>query len=225
VTHFRYSAELFRAAATWVKSNCTNPKLVRDVLRSLFDAKAAGVNCWFLIGGGLIRSGAASLVHCFAGELFVFQLTDAQAALRGVERQGVLTGRDRAPSMGTQAPVSAAISLDRLELLTPTITRTTPLVGRLHYEVLANRSGPWCVRLDYQMREQYRHAFDYPQRPLWGKGMLDLSFLPIAPEPGVATDFKGPLALFVRVFDMTPAREHDSWRAISNTVATLAEVV
>jgi hypothetical protein len=66
-------------AATWVKANCTNPKLVKDLQRFLFDANAAGVNCWFLVGSGLIRSGAASLVHCFAKELFAFQLTDAQA--------------------------------------------------------------------------------------------------------------------------------------------------
>jgi hypothetical protein len=39
------------------------------------------------------------------------------------------------------------------------------------------------VRLDYQMREQYRHAFDYSQRPLWGKGKLDISFLPIVATP------------------------------------------
>ncbi len=101
------------AAATWVRSNCTNPKMVREVLRFLFDANAADVNCRLLIGGGLIRSGAAMLVHCFGGELFVFQLTDAQAAMQGVERRGMCLGHGRIPSPQTRARAKLAISLDR----------------------------------------------------------------------------------------------------------------
>jgi hypothetical protein len=213
------------SAARWVKSNCNNPKLVKDLLRFLFDASAAGVNCWFLVGGGLIRSGSASLVHCFVGELFVFQLTDAQAAIQGVDRQGMCLGRGRVPLPQVQSPVSIAISLEGIDLLTSKITQTTPFIGRLHYEVLADGGGPWCVRMDYEMGNQHRHAWDYPKRPLWGKGMLDFSFLPIAPDPSVATNFKGPLALFVRLCAMSPPEQSESRRAISNTVATLVDVI
>ena len=213
-----------RAAITWVKANCTHAKAVKDLSRFLFDANAAGVNCWFLAGGSLVRSGHATLVHCFAGELFAFPLTDAQAALRGVNRSGLCTGRDPYSLTLLRRPESVAISLDRLELLNAAITQTTPIVGRVHYEVLANGGAPWCVRMDYQLGSQHQHAWDYPQRPLWGKGMLDISFLPLAPEPSVATNFKGPLALFVRLCAMSPPEQADSRPAISNAVGTLVEV-
>jgi hypothetical protein len=213
------------AAANWVKSNCNNPQLVKDVLRLLFDANADGVNCWFLIGSGLIHSGKASLVHCFVGELFVFELTDAQAALRGVDRQGMCVGRGRGPLPEMRPPATIAISLDRLELQNTTITPTTRFVGRVHYQVLADGGGPWCVQLDYELGNQHHRAWDYPERPLWGKGMLDVSFSPIAPQPNAAQSFKGPLALFVHLCGVPRPEQADLRPAISNTVATLTDVV
>ncbi len=212
-------------AVNWVRANCTNPKLVKDLLRFLFDANAAGVNCWFLIGGGLVRSGTASLVHYFVRELFVFQLTNAQAAIQGVDRRGMCLGRSRVPLPEMKLVANLAISLERMDLLNATVTQTMPLVGRLHYEVVADGGGPWCVQVDYEMGNQHRHAWDYPERPLWGKGMLDVSFLPIAPDPSVATNFKGPVVLFARLCEMSPPEQSESRRAISNAVATLIEVV
>jgi hypothetical protein len=129
------------AAATWVRSNCINAKMVKDLLRFLFDASAAGANCWFLIGGGLLRSGSATLVHCFVGELFVFQLTDRQAALQGADSRTMCSGLGRSPFQQMRAPANVAISLDRLELLNTALNQTTPIFGRVDYEVLANGGG------------------------------------------------------------------------------------
>jgi hypothetical protein len=145
--------------------------------------------------------------------------------MRGVDRKGLCLGRNRMPFEETAPPTTPAISLDRFELLNSTIAQTTPMVGRVHYEVLANGGGPWCVRMDYEMANQHRHAWDYPERPLWGKGMLDVSFLQVAPDPSVATNFKGPMALFVRLCEMSPPEQAKSRRAISNAVATLVEVI
>jgi hypothetical protein len=217
--------DAMRAAANWIRTNCTNSKALGDLRRSVYDATAAGVNCWCLIGGGLLRSATPALLHCFVGELFVFQLTDAQAAIRGVDRGTMCVGRGRVPTPQMRAPAQLALSLSRLELLHTKVTQTTPLVGRVHYEVLANGGGPWCVRLDYEIGNQHYHAWDYPQRPLWGKGMLDISFLPLAPDPSVMTGFKGPLALFVRLCEMSPPETADSRPAISKPVASLVDVV
>jgi hypothetical protein len=213
-----------RAAVTWVKTNCTHPKAVKDLSRFLFDANAAGVNCWFLAGGNLVRSGHATLVHCFCGELFTFPLTDAQAAARDVNRSGLCTGRSPYSLALVPRPENVAISLDRLELPNALITQSTPIVGRLHYEVLASGGLPWCVRLDYELAAQHRHAWDYPQRLLWGKGMLDISFLPIAPEPQRVTSYRGPLVLFARLCAMSPPEQADSRPAISNAVGVLVDV-
>ncbi len=82
------------AAAAWVNANCAIPTVRSDLLHVLSEASLAGVDCWVLIGGGLISSGAATLLHCFAGELFAFQLTDAQAALQanGITIPGTTSG-------------------------------------------------------------------------------------------------------------------------------------
>jgi hypothetical protein len=212
-------------AINWARSNCTAPKVVKDLSRFLFDANAAGVNCWFLIGGGLVRSGIPSLVHWFGRELFVFQLSDAQAAIRGVDRQTMCVGRGHVPAMETQSPEYPAISLNRLELLGQTLPQTEPLVGHLYYQVLANGSGPWCVRLEYGIENQYRKAWCYPRTTmLFGNGMIDVTFSPITLEPAMAVPFKGPLALFARLFKMSPLGQPDSDSPISNTVATLVDV-
>lgn len=66
---------------------------------------------------------------------------------------------------------------------------------------------------------------DYPERPLWGKGMLDLSFPSIAAGPGKATNFKGPLAVFVRLCAVSSPQRPDGRPPISNAVAALVDVV
>jgi hypothetical protein len=142
-----------------------------------------------------------------------------------IDRRGMCLGRGRVPLPEMKPVANLAISLERMDLLNATVTQTMPLVGRLHYEVVTDGGGPWCVRVDYEMGNQHRHAWDYPERPLWGKGMLDVTFLPIAPDPSVVTNFKGPVVLFDRLCEMSPPEQSESRRATSNAVAPLIEVV
>lgn len=67
-------------ATAWMRANCPNADVQRDVLRQLDDAIGRSVGCSFVIGRNLTKSGAPYLVHCFCGELFAFQLTAQQAA-------------------------------------------------------------------------------------------------------------------------------------------------
>lgn len=214
-----------RVAVNWVRGNCIYPEAIRDLSRSLSDADAAGADCWFVIGGDLVRSAHATLVHWCAGELFVFPLTDAQAAARGVGRNGMRI--DRTASRPDLAPprVGMAISLERLELRDAAVSETTRLFARVHYEVLANGGSPWCARIDFDLPGRHQAGWDYPERPLWGKGMLDISFPPIAREPAQATNFKGPLAVFVRLCAVASPRRPEGRPPISNAVAGLVDVV
>src|SRR5437764_636631 len=141
-----------RAAINWVKANFSLPNVASDLRQFLFDSHAAGVNSWFIAGGGLLRSGQPTLVHCFADELFVFALTEQQAASRGVERNGILRGQSPLAMSIIRAPQAPMISLERLEFHQSTVTQSTPLVGRVHYRVLGNGRGPSCGRMEFQMK-------------------------------------------------------------------------
>jgi len=98
-------------------------------------------------------------------------------------------------------------------------------VGRLHYEVLNSGGGNWCVRLDYDLPGGRRIAWDYPGRPLWGKGMIDVRFLPMAPSPDVATKHRGPLILFATLCEMSPPGQPQKGRPISTPCAALVELI
>lgn len=67
-------------ATAWVDANCPSTDVKRDFLRQLDDAIGRSFGCSFVIGRNLTKSGEPYLVHCFCGELFVFQLTSRQAA-------------------------------------------------------------------------------------------------------------------------------------------------
>jgi hypothetical protein len=47
--------------------------MLKDVLQRRVDS-------WFAVGQALTRERVPYMIHCFAGELFIFQLTKAQAA-------------------------------------------------------------------------------------------------------------------------------------------------
>jgi hypothetical protein len=213
-----------RTAVNWVKANCKCPPTMADLLRTLSEVTAAGVNCWACIGGALTNSGSAMLMSCFAGELFVFQLTDSQAYARGVSRVGMHVGRDRSRLPQMQPPARHLISLNRLEFLHQKLKPTTPFIGRVEYEVLAS-GHDLCARMDYYTEGLQRHTWFEPRRPMWGKGMLDVAFSPIASHLPGGTRLTGPLPVFVRLFDMQHPGDVNSRRPISNTVAALLEIV
>ena len=68
-------------------------------------------------------------------------------------------------------------------------------------------------------------AWEYPNRPLTGKGFLDVSFLPIAPSESFVANFEGPLSMFIRLCEMSPPDSAESRRPTSNTAATLVQII
>lgn len=212
------------AAIQWVRANCPTRQVSWDVKAALEDADAAGANCWFVIGSRMTKGRVPYFIHCFAGEVFIFQLTEAQAKATGVHPMGMGKHRETRPDPIPAAP-PPVISLERFELRDTALTQTMPIVGRLHYEVLADGGGPWCVRLDYDLPGGRRVAWDMPERTLWGKGTIDVQFLPIAPTPDIATKYRGPLVLFARLFEMSPPELTHTRRPISTVCAALVDLL
>jgi hypothetical protein len=148
------------AADNWVRSNCSSRKLAQETVQFLKQCSYAGLDCSFVVGGGLTRSGNAGLLHCFACEVFIHQLTDAQAATMGVGRDRSCCGYANKKSPLMRRAERDFASLRRLEILNPTLTVTTPIVGRLEYELLAEEPKAWCLRLDYSLGQMTRAARD-----------------------------------------------------------------
>lgn len=213
---------LSETANAWVQANCPNPKLRQDVAAAIATAQAERSDCWFIFGSKLTRRLVPYLLHCFGDEMFVFQLTEAQAAARGVKPGVLCSARHRHPL--DDAPPKPIVSVERFELKDAVLSQSQPIIGRVHYEVRANFTGRVGVRLDYALGESSRTAWDYTERPLWGKGMLDVAFMPIAPEAAAATDFRGPLAMFVHLVDAGGPPGSRPRRPISNIGAALVEI-
>ena len=216
---------MYDAAMTWIRGNCPNQEFVEDLSRFMNASASAGVNCWFLIGGDMVRARVPFLLHCFDGELFLFQLTDSQAAARGVGRRGFKAANERLPS-GVSPAARPAVALDRFELNRPTLNQSEPVLGRLRFKASDDVAAlSWCIRLDYQVDKVPHIAWEYPNRPLMGTGVLDVSFLPIAPSESFVANFKGPLSMFIRLCEMSPPDSAESRRPISNTASTLVQII
>ena len=68
---------------------------------------------------------------------------------------------------------------------------------RLHYEVVTDQPGDWCVRLDFVLGKEYFVTWFRPYKPIWGSQTSDIL---ISSETfGTAsTGFRGPVVLFAR---------------------------
>jgi hypothetical protein len=222
---FKVNTMMYDAAITWIRRNCPNQEFIEDLSRFMDASASAGVNCWFLIGGDMSRAQVPFLLHCFDDELFLFQLNDSQAAARGVGRRGFKAANERLPS-GLSPAVRPAITLDRFELNRPTLNQSEPVLGRLRFKASEDVAAlSWCIRLDYQVDKVPHVAWEYPNRSLLDKGFLDVSFMPIAPSENFVTGFKGPLSVFIRLCEMSPPESAESRRPISNTAATLIQII
>jgi hypothetical protein len=182
------------------------------------------MDCAFVVGGALTRSGNAGLVNCFAGEVFIHQLTDSQAASIGVKRDRSCCVHRNKKSPLMRPPAKVVVSLGRLELLNPILSVTTPIVGQLEYELLDEEPKAWCLRLDYSLGQMTRAARDFRMPPLWGKGVLDFAFASMASVGPVPSGFKGPVVFFARIIELSRPGDLEPGIPISNTAAALTDV-
>jgi hypothetical protein len=216
---------MYGAAVNWVRAECISPELARQTAHFLNACSAAGLDCSFVVGGALTRSGNAGVLNCFAGEVFVHQLTDAQAAAMGVARDGTCCTHSNKRSQVMRPPPRVALSLGRLEMLGPTLTPTTPIVGRLEYQLLGGEPEAWCLRLDYSLGQMTRVARDFRQPPLWGKGVLDIAFESMAAVGPVPPGLKGPAVMFARIIELSRPNDLGPGCPVSNAAAAMVEVV
>jgi hypothetical protein len=120
-------------ATAWVRANCPNADLQRDVLQWLDEAIGQGVGCSFMIGRNLTKSGTPYLVHCFCGELFAFPLTLQQASGLNLGDSKLVSARGLTAHAHEPRP-SALVTLEQVAIDgAEALDRSQPIKGTLKY--------------------------------------------------------------------------------------------
>lgn len=104
------------AAINWVRANCRDPKLGADFSRKLNNVLQRRVACWFAIGQSLTGERQPYMIHCFADELFIFQLSNAQAKGLMLAPDAMCSSFDPRPAAARQKVLPRIVSISRFDL-------------------------------------------------------------------------------------------------------------
>lgn len=209
------------AVREWVRANC-HPQIQPDVARLADEAFEKGWDCWFFFGDALTRKQAAFLLHQFAAEVFVFELTSSQAKAGGIRPKTMIAGSspcDLAPCSG---PVSVLI--ERFELQQTVLRYDQPIKARIDVNSATPFTRPFAVRLGCQLGKKSRTMWVYPNCPLIGRVSLNVEFEPLASIQHGTIEYVGPAAIFVSLVEIPDSSKAGPDRPISDIAAVLAQV-
>jgi hypothetical protein len=212
------------AAINWVRTHCPNPRFQADFLRHLGEVIGLGVNCAFTVGSGLTTGSKPYLLHWFAGELFIFQLTDRQARKLGIAPKVFRFARSH-ESVRDGPPTSAVVALEHLEVIDcNSMDWNKPINLTCQYRLAGMPSAAYAFRLDFPHAIQGGQGsfslFTYPPDRLGESGTIDLSFTP--PQFKDGTLVNPVLPAFLRCTTVE-SRSSSAGVPISNAVATMLE--
>ena len=214
------------AAINWVRSNCTDPKLQVDLSRKLKDVLQRKVDCWFAVGQALTRERVPYMIHCFAGQLFIFQLSNAQAAGLMLAPDAMAACTDPRPAAASVRATPQLMSLSKFELDKPSLTPNDRITGSVDYEIEGEIPAVYCLRLDCSLGlSGDETSWTSPEQVLSRAGQFRFSFdaLRESAWPFVL-HHRGPLALFLRVYSHATSDDIALRRPISDTCGTLVDV-
>ncbi len=210
---------------TWAAANVPNPVVRRDLIRSADAAEAKQLDCYFLIGAKLTRKRRAYLMHCYAKELFVFQLTSSQAKNLGV-RPAAMSCTEGNPSQSVNPETADALSLDGLRLTDGVVVpAAAPIAGTCHYSATSQIAAPYALGLECALHGRARvMSWAYPAGRLEPEGTLSFAFASFG-RLGQEESWHGTTALFFRVFSLPNPTTVEDRQPISNACAALVDVV
>jgi hypothetical protein len=195
--HFRRS--IGQRVTRWLGANNSvggeKSPLVADLAKLIAPFVAGREDFRVRLGGGLTKSGRPTELFAFCEQLFVRELTDAEAANGKLARKGVTTahwpGNDAFPVL-TEATASDGPTFDakggRIDLRKPiTGTVTYAEVNRLP------RDAAYVVRVSMVIGDQMIRAYHRSVSPRPGAATWKFSVNP----PKDLADYAGPVHLFV----------------------------
>jgi hypothetical protein len=191
-------------------------------MRLADEAFEKGWDCRFVFGAALTRKGVALLLYHFAGELFIFELTSAQARAGDFRPKTVIAASS--PCALAYGSEPAVVSIERFQLQDRVLRRDQPIKARIDVDSALPFMRPYAVRLSCWLGKTTCMRFVYPSRPLMGKVSLDVEFEALASTQLGIAEYAGPLAVFVSLVEIPNPNEGGPDRPISDTSAVLAEI-
>jgi len=192
------------AASNWVRSHLSGSRFHATVERQLEEATALGYNYYLVMGTDSTRDGKPYLMHCYCGELFVFELTFKQARRFKIPRgqflwgTGALAGRLESPE--TPAVAITGLAIERADGL----PRGSPISADVSYEADGGWPDSCAFRLDYDVAGVGSVAsFHYPRPPAERRGCIRCSFPPLHENVG-KEPITSSIALFLRLYREQP---------------------
>lgn len=213
------------AALVWIRSHLPDPRFQRDFENHLDDADARGLTCFLVIGPGLTTDGEPYLMHCFCGELFIFQLTHDQARNLKVQDNHVHWGtglvKDRMQSVAEPAVALSGFEIEQAESL----RSDTPLIAHVLYETTEGWLAPSVLRLDYDVPGMGSGvSWHYLDGHMPRKGRIKCFFNPFRQVIG-KSPASGTIAVFLRLCTLPDPLNTENRLPISNICAALVTVL
>lgn len=138
---------LREVVAAWARANCPREDVQASLLGSLDHAIPKQRMCTFTIGKLLTRSGKPFMVSCFGGELFAFELTDAQAKRLEVE-DAMLVHSEALHVQSHRPAANPVITIEKVVVdAAHELERAQPITGTLHYRSQQMLLRPLVVRV------------------------------------------------------------------------------
>lgn len=217
-------SRLITHASGWVQANCPDPAVGSDLIRRLTEAEDKRLSCSFTIGAALTKSGTPCLVHCYAGQLFVFQLTPDQAQRLEIGQKRMRC-TEHVESQAADPNLSIYVSLDELDIENGNnLSNSAPITGRCTYSKRGTWLGPFAVGLEFLLKgvgnvlAWDHHTEGIPQPD----GVWRFSFPPICECFGQASaTWTGTTAVLLRLY--TPPSVQGG-TPFSNACAALIDV-
>ena len=215
------------AALAWVKSHISLPPLQHEFMGHFDEAARTCTPCSLLFGRELGRNRKPYLVHCFAREFFVFQLTEAQAAMAELlpnESRYQTSARPNRLGLAADLPVTLLrFEIERAEAL----PWNRPISVDVAYDarpISSNAPNRVSVRMDYDLPNGTSvtasdNLFHLPG----GKGRIRCSFTPLAKDPEPQPP-PGPMAVFLSFTPPPSPGVDDEGRQLSNVRGALVSI-
>jgi hypothetical protein len=214
------------AALAWMRSSVIDPRLVQDFERHFDHATQQGINCFLALGPGLTKDAKPRLLHCFCGELFIFELTLSQSRRYKLTPGQVMWGTCRGTTEIAPLEESAVTVSDLHIDMADDLPLDHPIIAEMTFETNGMPIGPCVVRLDYEVPGlRNTVCWHYFEHGIGTGGRIRCQYLPVK-KPGVATmQNPGPLALFFRLCSLPDPKVVENRQPISNIVGGLVSPI
>lgn len=186
----------------WLTANCPHAQVREDALRHVDEAMRRGVGCSFVFGGRLTKSGRATLVHGYCGQLFGFLLTAEQASAYGAGDDALIAAFGATLQSHTTVD-DPPIAIESVELDSGgAIDPALPIRGTLKLSTLQWWLVPLAIRavLEPPGRSSVvlqHHLESLPR----GEHHIRFEFLPLGISPVRESDARSrPSPAFVQLF-------------------------